>query len=438
MAEAALKKLKDQLNCIICLDTFTDPKQLQCHHVYCRGCLVKLVERDEQGQLVLPCPTCRQVTPVPANGVAGLQAAFQTSKLLEIVEEHKTASANTKKVASEHTTDTVCETITVCCREHYGKEVELYCATCEEPICLKCVVKSGPHNGHDTELLSEAFERYQGEITTSLEPMEKQIATITTALAELDTCCGEISDQQAATEANIQDTFGRLHNILDVRKTQLIDRLSHITQRKLKSLAVQRDQIETLLAQLSSCLDFVKESLKRGSEKEVLMMKATVVKQVKELTTTFQPNVLKPNTEADVIFSKASKHSTSLAIAMGNCCEISTLSMPDPLQCRVTGKGLEVATVGKKASSVFTTANCKNQPLEEPILSSECELVSDITGSRTQGNIEWRGQSQCKISYQPIIKGRHQLHVKVEGQHIRGSPFTVTVASPVEKLGTPL
>ena len=30
-----------------------------------------------------------------------------------------------------------------------------------------------------------------------------------------------------------------------------------------------------------------------------------------------------------------------------------------------------------------------------------------------------------------------QLHVKVEGQHIRGSPFTIS-KSPEEKLGTPI
>ena len=45
-------------------------------------------------------------------------------------------------------------------------------------------------------------------------------------------------------------------------------------------------------------------------------------------------------------------------------------------------------------------------------------------------------QSQYEISYQPTIKGRHQLHIRVEGQHIRGSPFSVAVKLPVEKLGT--
>ena len=65
MAEKALNRLEDQLNCSICLDTYTDPKLLQCFHAYCKQCLVPLVDRDQQGQLGLSCPTCRQVTPIP-------------------------------------------------------------------------------------------------------------------------------------------------------------------------------------------------------------------------------------------------------------------------------------------------------------------------------------------------------------------------------------
>ena len=87
MAEEVLKKLfEDQLNCSICLGTHTDPKLLQCFHVYCRQCLVPLVDRDQQGRLGLSCPTCRQVTPIPDRGVAGLQPAFHINHLLEVQE----------------------------------------------------------------------------------------------------------------------------------------------------------------------------------------------------------------------------------------------------------------------------------------------------------------------------------------------------------------
>ena len=96
------------------------------------------------------------------------------------------------------------------------------------------------------------------------------MTTINKALAQLDTCCGEISDQRAATAVNIHVTFRRLREVLDVRETELIGQLDRVTQEKLKGLAAQRDQIETTLAQLCSCLHFMRESLRPGNEEDVL------------------------------------------------------------------------------------------------------------------------------------------------------------------------
>ena len=437
MAEKTLKKVEEELSCSICLDTYSDPKLLQCFHAYCRKCLVKLVVRDQQGQLILTCPICRHDTPVPANGVAGLQPAFQINHLLEIMEEHKKAAADPPASAEKAERDSASLTsrdkVKVCCHEHAGKEVELFCETCGEPVCVKCVIKGGKHNSHDCEELDKAFERYKVEVTASLEPMEKQVTTITKALAQLDARCAEISDQRAAVEADIHTAFRKLQRILDTRKTELIGQLHHITQRKLKKLAVQRDQLETTLAQLSSCLGFMRESLKTGSQEEVLLMKSSVVKQVKELTTTFPPDMLKPSTEADAIFSALADVTT----ACRNYGQVSDTDLPDPSKCHATGKGI-AAVVGEMSTAVLQAVNFKGQPCEEPIQSSECELVSELSGTRTRGSVERKGQSQYEINYQPTIKGRHQLLVKMEGQHIRGSPFTISAKSPVEKLGTPI
>ena len=302
MAEKVVERarVEEQLNCSICLDTYTDPKILQCFHVFCRQCLVPLGVRDQQGQLSLTCPTCRQVTPIPARGVAGLQSAFHINNLLEILEDSSNKLENAP-ATPERATPTDLKASH--CFVHENKELELYCETCGELICLKCVTKSGQHYSHDYEELNVAFEKYKEEITSSLEPIEKQMTTIKKALALIEQCRGEISDKQAAIEDNIHVTFRRLREVLTVRETELIGHLHKTTLRKLKGLGAQSDQIETILAQLDSCLHFIRESIKAGNESNVLMMKTNTVHQVKELTTPFQPDTLKPNTEADMVFS---------------------------------------------------------------------------------------------------------------------------------------
>ena len=435
MAEEGLKRVEEQLNCSICLDTYTDPKILQCFHVFCRQCLVPLGVRDQQGQLSLTCPTCRQATPIPASGVAGLQSAFHINNLLEILEDSARKLENSPATPERAApTDLNPGNKASHCFVHEDKELELYCETCGELICLKCVTKSGKHHSHDYEELNVAFEKYKKEITSSLEPMEKQVTIIKKALALIEQCHGEISDQRAALEDNIHVTFRRLREVLTVRETQLIGKLHKTTQGKLKGLAAQSDQIETTLAQLDSCLHFMRESIKAGNESDVLMMKTNTVHQVKELTTPFQPDTLKPNIEADMVFS-ALADLTAMCQSYG---QVFTSGSLDPSKCHTTGKGLEVAVVGKKSTAILHAVRYEGKACEEPIKSMECELVSEITGTRASCSVERRGQSQYEISYQPTIKGRHQLHIKVGGQHVRGSPSSVAVKSPVEKLGTPI
>ncbi len=103
MAEKQLQiKLEDQLNCSICLDTFTNPKLLQCSDIFCQQCLGRLMIRDQRGQPSLTCPTCRQVTPIPANGAAYLSPAFHISQLLEILNDHRRLKTEKAYFCLEH------------------------------------------------------------------------------------------------------------------------------------------------------------------------------------------------------------------------------------------------------------------------------------------------------------------------------------------------
>ena len=435
MAEEVLKKLfEEQLNCSICLDTYTDPKLLQCFHVYCRQCLVPLVDRDQQGRLGLSCPTCRQVTPIPDRGVAGLQPAFHINHLLEVQESLQKVENPAATPEGAAKDPEIVEPYFRFCFEHPEEELRLYCETCGELVCVQCAVKGGKHHDHDCAVLKKAFDKYKGEITSSLEPMEGQVTAIEKALAQLDACCREISDQRAVTEENIHATFRRLREVLNVRETELIGRLHEQTQEKLKDLAAQRDQIETTLAQLHSCLHFMRESLRPGNEGDVLMMKANTVRRVKELTTPFQPDFLEPNSKADIVFSAPA----DMAAVCQNYGQVFSPGSPDPSKCHIAGKGAEAAVVGEKSTANLQAINFAGKPCEEPMKSLECELVSEITGTRASCSVERRGQSQYEISHQPTIKGRHQLHIKVQGQHIRGCPLSLAAKSPVEKLGDPI
>ena len=476
VTEQALRKLEDQLTCGICLDSYTEPKLLQCFHVFCKQCLERLVVRDRQG-LSLQCPSCRRSTLLPPTSVSGLQTAFYLNNLFEVrdaiekvKEPQKTQCEKCKKrVATSFCRNCgkfICalctqthqeweefsshEVITLdqlegdvaqlvppkkkvmFCSKHPTKELDLYCETCEELVCRDCTVRV--HRDHQYDLVTDAFQKHKNVLVTSLQPVEQQLDTVTKSLQQLDTQCQQITDQREALVGKILKTIRQLQEALEVRKTELIGQLDHITQRKLKTLAAQRDQIELIQTQLSSCLDFVKESLRTGSEGEILAMKKPVVKQVEEITAEFKAEALAPQEQADIKFLTSTPELTQTCQQFGKVytCPAS------PERCYATGKGLEVATVGEQATATLHAIYADGKECEQSLVNTSCELVSDTGGPTVKAAVQKKEKNEYTISYQPTHRGRHQLHIKVEGVPIRGSPFGVVARLSIQKLGTPI
>ena len=478
VAKQALKKLEDQLTCAICLDAFKDPKLLQCFHVYCKDCLQQLVVTDKQGQLSLRCPTCRQSTLLPpATNVSDLQPAFHIHHLFEIQDALEKVKAqkkvlctkcNKNRSATSYCRDCgkyTCATctaihsdwddfaehevvaleqleskvkqldslkkVTLYCSLHKGKELELYCETCEELICLLCTVKK--HKDHQYDLVDDTFEKHKAEMVASLDPIENQLGVVIKALEQIEQRSADINDQRVTTKAEIQKIVRQLHEMLEARKIELMGNVDEYADQMVINLAAQKDEVETVHTQLVSCLSFVSESLRTGSQGEVMKIKKTITKQIKEMTDNFKPDMLPPCEQADIKFIPSPK----LVQACQQFGEI-RVNPVSPENCYATGKGMKVAEVGEKVTVLLHTVNDKEKACTAPVETVMSELVSVADETKIECSIKAIETSQYEIGFQPTGRGRHQLHIKVEGEHIKGSPFNVTVKLPVQKLGTPV
>ena len=483
VAKLALRKLEDQLSCAICLDAFKDPKLLQCFHVYCKDCLQRLVVTGREGQLSLQCPTCRQTTLLPqATGVSGLQPAFYIHHLMEIqsalekVKDPKEVLCGkclkSPQTASSYCRDcgeficAMCTTIhsqwsdlaehevvaiekfeekvkqfdtlkkvTLCCSLHKGMKLDLYCETCEELICLHCTVNKHCMPEHKYNLVVDTFEEHKAEITASLEPIEEQLRVVSKTIEQFDTQLQELDDLQISVETSIQQHIKKLQELLEARKDELIGQVQQFIQMKQKNIAAQKDEVETVHTQLASCLSFVKESLRTGSQGEVMKMKKAVLKQINELTENFKPDMLPPYEPISVRFNP-------LPDLTQACQQFGKIYLHDtsPEKCYATGKGLKIAELGETAVSILHLVDDKGKASTTPLVEiPTSELVSGITNEKIDCSVQKSSvNNQYEINYQPTHRGRHKLHVKVEGMHIKGSPFPVVVKLPVKKLDTPI
>jgi tripartite motif-containing protein 2/3/tripartite motif-containing protein 71 len=278
-----------------------------------------------------------------------------------------------------------------------------------------------------------------------MEANKEQVTAIKgTMLPQFCSRRREVTDKKEAVAESIRATFKQLREALDDRETELIVKLGEIACSKMSEIDSQEKHIVNILNQLSSCLQVMENSdgVYATDRRNVLMMKANLLKQVCELTTLFKPVILGPNTEANMVFSA---DTPSIWQPLSNADAVSwkfwqvyTPNSPNPLQCRITGKGTQVAMTGEKSTVILHVVNYRGEECEKFIEPLECKVVSRLTGTNMDCVVSRRELSQFDITYHPTIKGRHQLHIKVDGQHIKGSPFNIAVRSPIMKMDSPV
>ena len=442
MADVPVDKLNEQLKCSVCLEIYNDPKILKCFHIFCQTCL----ERIYQKQAIpgyLSCPNCRQVTPISGGKTANLQPAFHINCLLEIVNQHKKKPMGllAGEVVKYHNSCDPPSSSIICCSEHEARVAELYCETCKEMICLKCVIRGAQHCSHDYKDIDESFEKYEEEIMPLLEPMEKKMLAVNAVLSSLSEFYEKTVYEQRVIKSDIQENSKRMHELIDKREKDLIDELNKIITIKLKGISLQKHEMGILQAQLSSCLEFTRFKLDSGNSKvmksEAVAMKTDLLQQIKKVLDIPEPTIFTQSSETSAVFSV--KEDVSETISSYG--KVSGTS-PDPLKCSIAGNGSEQALVNETATAIVTAVNFRDEPCILP-LKFEVELVSELTGRKMAVNFEPimqdnRDRSEYAVTYQPINKGQHQLHIKADGQHIKGSPFSIAVKMPVESLGPPL
>ena len=414
----------------------------------------------------LTCPTCRHIVPLSERGVAGLQSDFHIDHLFEIQDAfNKAEDDNDRNCGSceegkatgycNDCGDFLCDECQAAhkkvkylrshklisldelnaqvtslippqkavphCPKHSENALKIYCDTCSTLICTDCTIRL--HKDHNYDLVADVLTKHKEELVSSLKPVKEKLDSVQRALKDFDTRAKAIHDQRATIEANIHKEIDEQHRLLDQRKAGLVGELEILTQQKLKDLAAQRDQVEITQVKLTSCLEYAEGGLKTGTDGEVLEMKSSVIKRIKQISTDFNPKTIQPETKADI--ELIAKGKESLQQACREFLEIEQRGSFSLENSHTTGDGLKGATTGETKTVSFQAMTKKNKKFELK-LDLQAELVHVVCKNRLKCEVV-KQHGQHKINYRPMKRGKHELHITVNGDAVRGSPFPIAV-----------
>ena len=347
---SGLLKLEEQLTCPVCLDLYTNPKTLPCLHSFCQECLEGLPqEREARGDTYyLSCPTCRQHSEVPREGVGAFPVAFTLNNLKEITQSLKKKASDPQQVT---------------CKDH-DKPLEVFCETCKTVICFHCAVRT--HKDHKYDLVSDCYPKRYQMLQENLEQMKGKKEALKKVLSDLAEREGEIRERGEGVLEEIRRMVEEMIGILRQSERKLTEQVKRVTDAKLEMLSGQTKSVQTSLSLLEDVKDYVEQSLKTGTQQKVLSSEKQMMECMSEVTTQINVEELRPIEEDDLRLIKES------AKTLKSLHHIGTVSYTALQECKV--KILEVEQSLKEKKFSFSLS--MEAPLVSvPVSSLRCSLV---------------------------------------------------------------
>ena len=443
---------------------YTDPKQLPCLHSFCLHCL-NGIQRTSGRRDKIACPECRQEFNVPDNGnLNALPTNFRINSLLDVLaikecsttgvkcgncdertkqshycfqcyafwcEEcinlHSRIKANKDHYAlaledfQDQDFENILKRPEFCAMPgHEKKEIEFFCKICEVAICNACALTD--HDGHGKILLEQAANERKLRVKSAIESRRKRAQTKRSKITKLDESLSEVQEQAARVKTNVKKYTDSIIATIEAKKQEIFDDVERRTKASLQKIEKQKEEIKEQARRHESEIIDTETLLKRSTSAQLMQPNEQMDKILKE-----EKNQEDRSDRDDCLFQKFDFVENHKLFDLVSAEQIGSLET-EAQQSSADGKGISEAIVGLEAQLVVTTRNKKCPSSYD---NNDCVKleISNRQGDNCAAEVQVQDNKDgtYKIKYFAKETGTCSASVKVNGEHIRGSPFEVQV-----------
>ena len=464
--QTLLNNLHEELSCSVCMCKYTDPKQLPCLHSFCLHCL-NGIQRTSGRRDKIACPECRQEFKVPDNGnLNTLPTNFRINSLLDVlaikecnttgvkcgncdkrskeshycfqcfafwcgecITFHNGMKANKDHYAlaledfQDHDFKNILKRPEYCTMPgHEKKKIKLFCKICEVAICNACAFTD--HDGHGKILLEQAANERKLRVKSAVESQRKRAQTKRSKITKLDKSLIEVQEQAARVKRNVQEYADSIHAAIEAKKLEIFDDVERRTKASLQEIEKQKEGIEEQATRYESEIEHIETLLKRSTSAQLMQPNELMDKMVKE------ENYQEDSDRDDGFFQELYFVKNHILFDFVSVEQIGSLkeTQTRAQQSSADGKGISEAIGGLEAQLVVTTRNRKCQQCYDnnDFVTLEVRNGKD-ENCAAEVQVQDNKDGTYKIKYFAKETGTCSASLKVNGEHIRGSPFEVQV-----------
>ena len=458
--ESLLKNLKEYVTCSICSETYTKPKTIACLHTFCCKCLERHA-LTSQKQGFYRCPECQAQIRIPeGKRFDNLPSSFLHNSLLSLLavrrsgEGSEISCSTCQKKSAEINYCFDCEKFmcpdcvkahevfrdtifqghkvtpvrqfqaadyeallkrqSFCSEKYHEKEVtKFFCVGCQSCVCQVCI--NTDHKSHDVVPLEKAADDEKANITARAELVKEKKEVCRDVIREFEKTEHELETNISTAKRQVSQATEQMMGKLRQLEREAITALEKTRVSRIEKLHSGKASVVSFEKQLDQAFEFSNNLVERSSSSDIMQNKKNVEERIKDLIETTVP-----------------------ALPVSSCVEFVSTCEPESLSLGFTKfseKDVQGSTVegldknfqaGVKAELLICPKTSEGE-IRNTQHTDRVEIHID-PADQVRSLVTSEKEDECfQANFVVKVPGTYEIEVKVNGQRLVKSPFTIVV-----------
>ena len=302
-----------------------------------------------------------------------------------------------------------------CTEKNHEKEMtRFYCLQCQCCVCHLCIVTN--HKSHEVILLDDAADNEKGNIMAGALMSRTRENHLKAKIRQFHRTASELRDNAQLAKREVSQAAEQKIAEIRERERQAIESIETTCVTRLQKINSAREAVESLMKQNNKVADFAENLVHKGSSWDIMQNKPNLKQRVEELRG----------------IQAAQHHQTSFikfypTPVMGfNLGDIVTEDIADASWSTLEGLD-QTLQAGLEAKFILFPKSRYGEISNQPDLKQQIEVLIQPAEDVTQVTVCITENGRFEVKFIPKVPGAYSIEVKINGDTLANSPFTVAV-----------
>ena len=451
MAAESLNNLSKLTTCAVCEGSYSDPLVLPCCHYFCKNCLHRLLVREG-----IVCPICNEVC--QCEGLEQLPRVVFVSRLQELQQQLSALEGGQCGLCSESGAHSYCKdcgelVCSDCVTSHrkmkakFGEHVvvsmtelrdgidillkpkprlcpdhdevcKIHCINCNQLICRDCTVID--HSDHQFDFVKKSAIHLRKTLQEESASLTCLSSKVEQAVKRIQDAKLDIQQQHDFVQEHIRHKFSEMMAVLQARERELLAEMEQVMQHKLTVLETHERSTAHKAMRVNSRLSYIQHNLHMASDEDLLTAQRDLKHKLAEGGREEEASLPSPE-DANIAVKIVALEELRALVSE----KTSVYEFPISEEVHLADVGTQTTQYVRDPQDSYHLTTT----------TAAASLRSIVDGSTVNATVTKTGKGLYEVTYTPVVRGRHELHMTINSEPIAGGPRLVFASIPPTQLG---